>query len=197
MKSTITKLLLFAVITVFAVSVNAQTQKGNAMIGSSISSLNVGLKSGSNTTFTLNPKAGIFIKDGLLVGMDALFGIQHMGGTKANAVDYGIGGFGRYYVTDKNVEFVRHGKFFFEANLGFQGQNVSKGGDKTNGLGFGFGPGFAYFINQNIALETMVKYQGIVGFGDTAYQNNLVWSLGFQIYLPCKGTKNKVVSDFK
>lgn len=198
MKDAITKLLLTALIAVFGVNANAQTQKGYAMVGTNLSSFDIGLKSGSNIKFDLTPKAGIFIKDGLLVGINALLGIEHVGGDdNGNIVDYEIGLFGRYYIANKNIEVVKHGKFFFEIDAGFHGRNQTKGGNKTNGLGIGFGPGFAYFLNSNVAIETSAKYQAIAGFGDTAYQHDLVWSLGLQVYLPYKSTKNTIVSDFK
>jgi len=50
-------------------------------------------------------------------------------------------------------------------------------------LGLGFGPGYAYFITENIGLETLLKYNLIVGFGSSATNSNLNLSLGFQIYL--------------
>ncbi|MDR0395424.1 MAG: hypothetical protein LBH77_09730 [Tannerella sp.] len=193
MKTKITKLLLMAVVTVFSVNVNAQTQKRNVMVGGGLSALDVGLTSKANIKFNLTPKAGFFVKDGLLIGLTTLFGIEHIGKEgNINIIDYGVGAFGRYYITDKNIEIVERGKFFFEANVGVEGRNQLKGGNKTNGLGLGFGPGFAYFLNSNIALETMLKYQGIVGFGDTAYRHDLMWSLGFQIYMPYKSRKAKL-----
>jgi hypothetical protein len=182
-----------AVVTVFSVNVNAQTQKRNVMVGGGLSALDVGLTSKANIKFNLTPKAGFFVKDGLLIGLTTLFGIEHIGKEgNINIIDYGVGAFGRYYITDKNIEIVERGKFFFEANVGVEGRNQLKGGNKTNGLGLGFGPGFAYFLNSNIALETMLKYQGIVGFGDTAYRHDLMWSLGFQIYMPYKSRKAKL-----
>lgn len=196
MKRTIFALFLATFLVAFINDANAQTQKGNIMVGGNLGNLDIGLKSGSNTTFTLNPKAGLFIKDGLAVGLEGMFGVAHIGGRSGNTINYGIGTFGRYYITDKNLEFVKHGKFFADANIGFQGQNQTKGGASTNGLGFGFGPGFAYFITPNVAIETAVKYQGIVGFGSDPYQHDIKWSLGFQIYLPCKSIKDKVKSDF-
>lgn len=195
MKSRVVMLFLVAA-AMMGSGVNAQIQKKNVMVGSSLSNLDIGLKSKSNNSFRINPKTGIFVKDGLLLGLDVLFGTSHVGGQNGNTVEYGIGTFGRYYITDKTVDVLKSGKFFLEADLGFQGQNLPEDGPTTNGLGFGFGPGFSYFITSNIALETSLKYQGIVGFGSAAYQHNLRWSLGFQIYLPTKTVKSKVKSGF-
>jgi len=196
MKRTIILLVLAIVVVAFNNDANAQIQKGNVMVGTSVGNLNWGIKSKSTTSFQLTPKAGWFIQDGLVVGAEALLGFTHIGGGGANTFSYGIGGFGRYYITDEKIEVINRTKFFVEANAGIQGQNQNKGGADTNGLGFGFGPGIAYFITENIGLETSVKYNGVVGFGSEAYQNNLILNIGFQVYLPGKAMKNRVKSDF-
>lgn len=195
MKRRITKLVVVAFVAMIGSSVSAQIEKGNVMVGANMGNLQLGLKSGSSNSFRLNPKAGLFVKDGLALGLDLLFGTSHVGGSNSNTINYGIGTFGRYYVMDKNVEVLKHGKFFLEADFGFQGQNQTNGGSSTNGLGFGVGPGYAYFITPNIALESSLKYQGIVGFGSATYQSNLLWSLGFQIYMPTKSIRNKVKGE--
>ncbi|MEJ7587937.1 MAG: hypothetical protein WKI04_10295, partial [Ferruginibacter sp.] len=51
-------------------------------------------------------------------------------------------------------------------------------------LGIGIGPGIAYFLNQNIALEVLPKYNLTVGFGNATTTNALNISIGFQIHLP-------------
>ncbi|RYY23010.1 MAG: hypothetical protein EOP41_06730, partial [Sphingobacteriaceae bacterium] len=65
------------------------------------------------------------------------------------------------------------------------------------GLGFGVGPGFAYFITPSIGLETLVKYNGIVGFGSSPYANNISLNFGFQVYLPGQATARKVRKDIR
>lgn len=196
MKRTIISLFFVAIVVAFSNEANAQIQKGNIMVGGDLGNLNWGLQSGGTTSLNVTPKVGWFIQDGLLVGLDGLLGFVHVGGGGANIFNYGVGVFGRYYITDNKIEVLNRTKFFVEANAGLQGMNQSKGGDDTNGLGFGFGPGIAYFITPNIGIETSVKYNGIAGFGSEAYQNNLVLNVGFQIYLPGKAMKNKVVNDF-
>jgi hypothetical protein len=190
MKSRIVMLLIVAVAVMMGSGAHAQIQKGNMMVGAT-GRLDIGLKAKSNNAFRLNSKTGVFVKDGLLLGLDLLFGTSHVGGISGNTIEYGIGTFGRYYIADKTIEVLKNGLFFLDADLGFQGQNLPKSGPTTNGLGFGFGPGYAYFITSNIALETSLKYQGIVGFGSTAYQNDLRWNLGLQIYFPSKAVKPK------
>ncbi len=159
----------------------AQIQRGNLMVGGDIADFRLNLNEGGYFTMRINPKVGFFIKDNLAIGPYVNLGLTTVkgGGT---SVDYGVGAFGRYYLNDTAINVVRHGRFFFEGNVGIEGNNPS-GGSNTNGLGLGIGPGFAYFITPNVGLETMLKYQGIVGFGSNPTSSTLDLSVGFQIYL--------------
>lgn len=76
---------------------------------------------------------------------------------------------------------------FFEGNVGIEGTNTLN--VKTNGLGLGIGSGYAYFVTPNIGLETLLKYNGIVGFGNQAYSSTVDLNFGFQIYLSRKKAK--------
>ncbi len=78
-----------------------------------------------------------------------------------------------------------------EANVGIEGYNPSVG-DNTNGLGLGAGPGYAYFITENIGLETLLKYNGIIGFGSEPTSSSLTLSFGFQIYLGKGSTRSLI-----
>ena len=78
-------------------------------------------------------------------------------------------------------------RWFAEANVGIFGSNTKVSGSpsvNTNGLGIGFGPGLAYFLNENIALEVLAKYNLTVGFGNATTNNGLNIGIGFQIHLP-------------
>lgn len=161
---------------------NAQIQKGNVMVGGDISQMDLSLNSGNNFSFNLDPKAAWFIQDNLAVGAYVNFGLVTAKGAGSN-INYGIGPLARYYINDKNIDVLRHMRFFLEGNVGIEGNNPHVG-NSTNGLGLGFGPGLAYFITPNIGLEGLIKYQGIVGFGSSATSSDLTFGLGFQIYLP-------------
>lgn len=187
--------LLTVVLLGVGLSASAQIQKGNVLIGADLANFDLGLSGSKVFKMDITPKAAWFIQDNIALG-----GYAHLGlitaKDAATTTDYGLGALGRYY-TGKDVEILKHGRFFAEANIGFGGTNTSKGGGTTNGLDFGVGPGFAYFITPNIGLETLLKYQGLTGFGNNGYQGNLHLSFGFQIYLPGQGTANKVRSDIK
>lgn len=173
---------------------DAQIQKGNILIGGNLANINIGLNDPNILSADITPKAAWFIKDNLALGGYVNFGIETAknSGTTTN---YGIGALGRYYM-GKEVEVIKHSRFFGELTAGFGGVNVSDA-DNTNGLNIGVGPGFAYFITPNIGLEVLVKYNSLVGLGSTPYQGNLNASFGFQIYLPGKSTAKKVQDDRK
>ena len=188
-----TFLILFA-ISALSFSANAQIQKGNVMVGGDLADISLGLNSPSVFSFSISPKAAWFVEDNLALGGVVNLGIQTAKGSNT-VTTYGVGGLGRYYA-GSDVSVLNHGRFFGEATVGFGGINVSNAGS-TNGVNFSFGPGFAYFITPSIGLETLLKYNGLVGFGSQAYNNSLSLNFGFQIYLPGKSTLAKMKSDVR
>jgi hypothetical protein len=180
------KSILLAIISsLFFVSIiKAQVQRGNLLVGADIANLNLSLNKGGEFNMRIDPKLAFFIRDNIAVGpyLDLELGTSKGEGT---SIRYGIGLLGRYYINDSTINLLKHGRFFLEANAGIQGYNPSNssGLDNTNGLGLGAGPGYAYFITDNVALETLLKYNGIIGFGSSTTSSNLNLSFGFQIYL--------------
>ena len=186
-------LMILSGVFLLSASGYSQIQKGNVLAGGDIANFNIGLKSGSAFQMTIDPKLAFFIQDNLAVGAYLNFGLATV--AHSTSTSYGVGGLARYYFSDKtNMIPLRHSRFFVEGNIGINGQNVS-GGSSTNGLGLGIGPGYAYFITPNIGLETLLKYNGIVGFGNAVTQSNLNLNVGFQIYLPSRKLRSKLEND--
>jgi hypothetical protein len=186
--------LLFAFVGI-GLSTHAQIQRGNVMVGGNFADLSLDLDRPNIFTADITPKAAWFVQDNVALGGYLNFGIQTGSGT--TITNYGIGALGRYY-TGSDVEILRHGRLFGEVTVGFGGQNVSgDDGGNTNGINFSLGPGFAYFITPNIGVEALFKYNGLGGFGNIGYQNNLNLSFGLQIYLPGRSTVNKVEGDIR
>ena len=177
----------------------AQTQKGNVLIGANLSDIGLNFQK-DNTQFSLNinPKAGWFVKDNLAVGGEVNMGLNTQKG--ATAIAYGFGVFGRKYYGAETTNLARTAKWFLEANAGIYGLNIS-GTDliksSTNGVGLGIGPGYSYFISQNIALEALAKYNFTAGFGNSPTNNSIKLGLGFQIYLPGNRVKQLVEKPIK
>lgn len=191
------KFTLLTLIAIVAIGfkANAQIQRGNVLVGTDLASFNLGLDAPNVVNINITPKAAWFIQDNVALGGYANFGLQtanHQGTTTT----YGIGALGRYYTGD-DVSILRHGRLFGEATFGFGGTNVSDGGGNTNGLNLSVGPGFAYFITPSLGLETLLKYNGLIGFGDQTYQSTITLNFGFQIYLPGAKTMKKVAHDMQ
>ncbi len=191
-KSTFLTLLAIVVI---GSTARAQIQQGNVLVGADFANLSFGLNSPNVFNVNLSPKAAWFIKDNVALGGYANFGLQTAKNT-STITTYGIGPMGRWYTGD-DVSILKHGRFFGEATAGIGGTDVSDGGGNTNGFNFSFGPGFAYFVTPNIGLETLLKYNGLLGFGSQAYQSTLILNFGLQIYLPGKSTAAKVKGDIR
>jgi hypothetical protein len=174
---------------------NAQLEKGTVIVGADLANFKIGLQKGAVTTIDLTPKALWMLNSNLAIGAYVNFDLasQKIEGTTYTSTGYGVGVLGRYYINDPKVNLLNSGRWFFEANAGFQGTNT-KGGNSTNGLGLGIGPGYAYFITPNIAFETLLKFNENVGFGNTTSSPDLNLNLGFQIYLPGRATVNNVKS---
>jgi hypothetical protein len=187
------KFTLLCAVILFGISAHAQIQQGNVMVGGNFANINLGLNNPHVFSLDITPKAAWFLVDNFALGGYVNLGIQTAKGS-STTTNYGVGALARYY-TGTDVEVLRHGRFFGEATVGIGGVNVSNGGGNTNGLNLGIGPGFAYFVTPNIGLETLLKYNGLAGFGSQSYQSNLNLQFGFQIYLPGSSTASKVKRD--
>ncbi len=178
-----------------AVTANAQLQKGYYLIGGDLGGFNIGFSDGTPFNLSITPKVAWFRSNNFAVGGFVDIGISTAKGA-GTTFNYGIGPLARYYfgateVSTATTSTRRSSRWFVEGTLGIQGVNTP-GGSKTNGLGLGIGPGVAYFINQNIALEGLLKYNKTFGFGNDAAASILGFNLGFQIYLPRGTMRNQV-----
>jgi hypothetical protein len=184
--------LAFAVAGLFSTT-NAQIQKGNYLVGSSILASNFGLNTNGGYNIALQPKAAYFIKDNLAIGAYINLGTSKVTKDTPTSFTYAVGGLGRYYLSPNEAgvtTLLNHGRFFFEGTAGIGGKNT-KGGTNTTGLDFGVGPGYSYFITPEIGVEGLVKYNGVAGFGSEGLTSQLSFNVGFSIYLPLsKAMKN-------
>ncbi len=190
----ITVLGLFMLTTSFS-----QTQKGNVLIGADLSNIGVNFQK-DNTQFSLNinPKVGWFVRDNLAVGGEVNMGLNTQKGS--TSFTYGVGVFGRKYYGAATTNLSRTAKWFIEANAGLYGVNLTGTNlisTSTNGFGLGIGPGYSYFLSENIALEALAKYNLTAGFGNSPTNNSIKLGLGFQIYLPGNRVKQLVEKPMK
>lgn len=170
----------------------SQIQSGNIMVGANIADFKLSLNEGGNSSFSLNPKLAYFFSDNLALGGYVKFGLETTE-EKGKNIDYGVGALGRYYLS-QDINVVRNSRFFVEGNVGIEGSNPASG-ENTNGLGLGIGPGWTYFITSNVGLEALLKYNGIIGFGERVTTSDLLLSVGFQIYLPSAQLRKRLESE--
>ena len=194
------KLILSGILAVagLATTANAQIQRGNWMVGSSLLTSNFGLNTGGGYNIAIQPKAAYFIEDNVAVGGYVNLGVIKVTNGSPTRFDYAVGGLGRYYLSpgEKGVDnLLNHGRWFFEGNLGVGGSSVENG-ISTSGLDFGVGPGYSYFITPNIGVEGLVKYQGQAGFGSEGLNSNITFNVGFSIFIPSSKGRD-VVNDVK
>lgn len=190
-------LLALAVTAVgLATTATAQLQKGYYLIGGDLASTSIGFSDGTPFNLNITPKVAWFRSNNLAIGGYVNLGLSTAKGA-GTSTSYGIGPLARYYfgndasVSTTTTSARSSGRWFLEGDFGIQGINVS-GGSSTNGLGVGIGPGVAYFVNQNIALEALLKYNKVFGFGNDGGQSVLALNLGFQLYLPRGSMKAQV-----
>ncbi len=179
------KLVLGAAALVLGVTANAQLQQGNWMVGAQVA--NVKFTNGFNMNLT--PKLAYFVQDRWALGAQVGLNVSSPEGTSDTQTDWSIAPFTRYYFANNEIDnLLNNGVFFAEGSAGFGGNN-SSAGDSTNGVELGIGAGYAYFITPSVGLEGLLKYQGLVGGGNTNAQGNLYLGIGFQIYLPSSKAK--------
>lgn len=188
--------MLAILMTAGAFAGKAQIQRGNVMVGGDIANFNLGLNKGSRFQMDINPKAAWFISDNRALGAYVELGLM-TGGGSGTFVNYGFGALARQYVNGNALSVLNHTRLFFEGNVGIEGTNSSSSGSSTNGLGFGIGPGLAYFITPNIGLEGLLKYRARLGFGSETTSSNLNFGVGFQIYLPGRSTITNTRRDIR
>lgn len=183
---------LLIVLHLIVADTKSQIQKGNWMVGGDIANFTLSLNKGGNFSIFLDPKMAYFVSNNLALGGYLKFGLVTSKGG-GESIDYGVGLLGRYYLSRDVVNVVRNSRFFFEGNAGIEGTNPASG-ENTNGLGLGIGPGWTYFITPNVGVEALLKYNGIVGFGERATSSDMNLSVGFQIYLPSAQLRKRMES---
>jgi outer membrane protein W len=164
----------FAVATLSAAKVNAQTEKGDWMVGG-MASLTT---TKNNTSYVFSPNAGHFFARNFVVGANLSFESSKIGSNKVTS--FGIGPFTRYYFDLKQNNM----KPFVHVGIDFYTDKTKAGSvsNTTHSTGLFAAPGVAYFITPNVALEAAAGYRGAKAEGDK-FRGGLGLNIGFQIHL--------------
>ncbi len=182
-------LLAFIVFLFVSVNLYAQLKQGNIMSGVSLSSSWGSLTSNpfDNSKFILGitPSAGYFISDKFVVGVSTP--IQVIRPSGLNTGVFGLSPFVRLYFGDyKSV------KFFFVGKAGYNDfMKLFQGTQQANENATGYlGSGISFFINKNIAIEGLLKYEGT--FSESANPSSSVGGeIGIQYFFSTGGKAAK------
>jgi outer membrane autotransporter protein len=177
---------------------NAQFNQGTMLVGgdvdfysysSKMKDGNTTVKTGTQTSFGLSPRFGYFVIDKLAVGASVNLSLSKYDskssfGSDNTSTGVSIGPFVRYYFDPG---------FFVQGSFGVGATNYhydNVGGEndvKYRTSNFGLGVGYAYFLNDNIAIEPMIGYASYSsktkGSDAKDINSQLYLSVGFQIYL--------------
>jgi outer membrane protein len=189
------KTLLGLVLSMFVLSISAQTDAGGILIGGSS---NMGFSAttdkyksddgdeteGKGIDFNLSPQAGYFVMDGLAVGLMVDLGISTFkqdGAEEASTFSsMTIAPFARYYYGESKI------KPFAEAAVGFGSYAFKFDGDKdkTGVFFFQLKLGAAFFVNDNVSIDLGLSY---ASYSEKDKENNdinrrdITSGIGFEV----------------
>lgn len=172
---------IFAIILLTGIlyTVNAQTDKGDWLVGGRFD-----LNTAKNSSqFSFSPNAGVFVINNLAVGGN--FGIDYAKSGDVKTTSFGIGPFARYYFTTSNTKPLLHTAFNYISSK-VKGPNTSI---TNNGFNFIAAGGVALFMNQNVALEILAGYSH-TKYKDFDGSGGFSMGIGFQVYLSKKQVDN-------
>lgn len=162
---------------------NAQTGQGNWLIGggAGFSSGKSSGASSSSSNFFLAPDAGYFVADDLAVGAQVSFYSQTGGYSSFSAAP-----FVRYYFLPLGDA----AKLLAQGSFGFGSSKSGDGAQSVSSTNWKIAAGPAFFLNQHVALETLLYY-GSEKEKDFPAFNSFGVSIGFQIHLGGANTAKK------
>jgi outer membrane protein len=199
------KKIIFTILLATVVGVaSAQFSQGRMLVGGDFSFSSNTEKAkgggttvtlGKTTTFELGPQFGYFIIDNLAIGaaLDVSLTMEKPEDAdnepEITTTVFALSPFVRYYL-DQGIFF--QGEF----NLGSGKTKQSLGSisqeTKFGLTGLGLGVGYAYFLNDNVAVEPLIGYQTLTTTNKESdpeskfIDGGLFLRVGFQIYLGSK-----------
>jgi opacity protein-like surface antigen len=166
------KLLFLAAFLISLQLTQAQTDKGDWMVGGTLG-FNTA-KNSANVTF--DPQVGYFFLKNLVLGGQINLSYTEQG--SIHFTDIGVGPFARYYFGETKA------RPFFTGDMSFINNHFKTETSSGTSQAFGYflGGGASFFINENVAVD------GILGYRHVKYKNEdgtggLNFKLGFQVFL--------------
>lgn len=166
------KIITVGFIVAAFLTVNAQTEKHDWMVGGGLR-----LNTGDNSTqIAFTPNAGIFVINNLAIGGNISLDYAKSGDTKFTS--FGLGPFVRYYFTQANV------RPLLQGNINYLSTKVKIPGSSStnNGLNFFLGGGAAIFVSDQASLDILMGYDH-TKYKDFDGSGGFALTIGFQVYL--------------
>jgi hypothetical protein len=166
------KILLFGIMILGVLALNAQTDKGDWMVGGNLS-FNTAKK---NTSIQFSPQAGYFFAKNFVLGGQLSVAYNEQGNT--NITDFGVGPFVRYYFGETKA------RPFFTGDMNFLSSHVKTeiGSANTTAFEYFLGGGASFFINDNVAVDGILGYRH-AKYKDVEGSGGLNLRIGFQVFL--------------
>lgn len=169
------KIILFCSVLLAGTPLLAQTEQRDWLVGG-----NFALNTSRNTTISLSPSAGYFFLNNFAAGGTLQLSYNKSGDNKTTV--FGFGPFARYYFGKKELKPFIATEYIFTSNK-FDNPSFTS---TVNGADFFIGPGLAAFVNEHVAIETLVGYVNSK-VSDVPSDGGIAVRIGFQIYLSPRG----------
>lgn len=161
------KLLLSMVaVAAFAFTTQAQTEKGNVMLGGNVgfSTSKTDGAAKSDVNFSIVPSVGYFVSDNFAIGTGVGYTSSKQVSNKTLNEAFEVAPFGRYYV-NLSDQFKFFGQLSVPMAFGNNKlvDNDGETGDKyasTTNIGVTVAPGFAFFPTKRIGIEVSMNGLG-------------------------------------
>jgi hypothetical protein len=157
---------------------NAQTSKGTWLAGGSLGFTSQSSSGNTASSLTLAPSAGYFVSENTAMGLTVALNSSSGGGTTTTI--FAVGPFVRYYF----AEIGKKAKLMAQADFATgSGKQTTSGGSSSSATttGWGISAGPAFFLNKNVALEAVLRYNSLSAQGSSV--NSFGVNVGFQIHL--------------
>ncbi|HWA35893.1 MAG TPA: outer membrane beta-barrel protein [Cyclobacteriaceae bacterium] len=195
-------LFCFALICI-AIVTEAQTEKGNFLIGGGVSasrsSQTISSSDITSTSFGLTPSASYFVVDRFAAGLITSYSVGNAttetagGSVKTSNVSSGIGPTIRYYLPlGEKIWLFPEVDYLWNWNHSkIEAFGSTPTDSKSNSQTFRIGPGLAYFIAKNVGVEGILYYQNVNNNNTSASTSTSTSSINFRIGLQIYILRNK------
>lgn len=168
-------LLLVLVLASAFHTADAQFNRGRLLAGGSLGFSSQKTNDISTNSFSFQPNVGFFVVDNLAIGADLSISIFSFENGKTQSFSFDP--FVRYYLKPG---------IFGEGSIGFgkvKIENDQIGSSDNSLFNWSVGVGYAWFLNDHVALEPVIRYQNSK-FDDSDFSTSgLALQIGLQVYL--------------